>query len=209
MSVFHAFRSRGDRAPHHATNAPKDAHPRAQLAEYARIPPLITLIRPHGATHDLLHGRLQARLEHAQKARRSESSRLALPRRTRLVSSGRREGDGGRRGHSRGPLSPRSDHATDDLLTWVPPSPTRVKKSSRRRAPDAERGCPPATVVARASSPSSPEAGAAPRRPSVSQPASDGSLAPNHRSVPFLQNGSWWSWRTLTVAATTGRTVFE
>ena len=65
---------------------------------------------------------------------------------------------------------------TDDLLTWLPPSPTRVKKSSRRRAPDAERGCPPATVVARASSPSSPEAGAAPRRPSVSQPASDGSL---------------------------------
>ena len=143
------------------------AHPRAQLAEYARIPPLITLIRPHGAVHALLHGRLRPRLAHAKKLRRRESPRLALPRRTRLVSSGRREGDGGRRGHSRGPLSPRSDHATDDLLTLVPPSPTRMKKSSRRRAPDAERGCPPATVVARASSPSSPEAGAAPRRPLV------------------------------------------
>ena len=170
------FRSRGDRAPHHATNAPKHAHPRAQLAEYARIPPLITLIRPHGAVHDLLHGRLRPRLAHAKKLRRRESPRLALPCRVRLSCSGGRQWDGVRRGHSRGPLSPRSDHATDDLLTWVPPSPTRVKKSSRRRAPDAERGCPPATVVARASSPSSPEAGAAPRRPSVSQPASDGSL---------------------------------
>ena len=83
------------------------------------------------------------------------------------------EGVGTRGGHSpRDLIMP-----TDDLLTWVPPSPTRVKKSSRRRAPDAERGCPPATVVARASSPSSPEAGAALRRPSVGQPASDGSLA--------------------------------
>ena len=79
---------------------------------------------------------------------------------------------------TRGGHSPRDlIMQTDDLLTWVPPSPTRVKKSSRRRAPDAERGCPPATVVVRASSPSSPEAGAAPRRPSVSQPASDGRLA--------------------------------
>ena len=83
------------------------------------------------------------------------------------------EGVGTRGGHSPRDLIMH----TDDLLTWLPPSPTRVKKSSRRRAPDAERGCPPATVVARASSPSSPEAGAAPRRPSVSQPASDGSLA--------------------------------
>ena len=83
------------------------------------------------------------------------------------------EGVGTRGGHSpRDLIMP-----TDDLLTLVPPSPTRVKKSSRRRAPDAERGCPPATVVARASSPSSPEAGAAPRHLSLSQPASDGSLA--------------------------------
>ena len=73
------------------------------------------------------------------------------------------EGVGTRGGHSPRDLIMQ----TDDLLTWVPPSPTRVKKSSRRRAPDAERGCPPATEVDSVSSPSSPEAGAAPRRPSV------------------------------------------
>ena len=38
-----------------------------------------------------------------------------------------------------------------------------MKLLSCRRAPDAKRGCPPATVVAGASSPSIPEAGAAPR----------------------------------------------
>ena len=47
------FRDRGARAPHHATTAPRHAHPRAQLAEYARIPPLIVLIRSHGAMHAL------------------------------------------------------------------------------------------------------------------------------------------------------------
>ena len=69
------------------------------------------------------------------------------------------EGVGTRGGHSPRDLIMH----TDDLLTWVPPSPTRVKKSSRRRAPDAKRGCPPATVVTRASSPFIPEARAAPR----------------------------------------------
>ena len=49
--------------------------------------------------------------EHALKLRRSEPSRLALPRRVRLVSSGRRAGDGGRRARSRGPLPPRNHHA--------------------------------------------------------------------------------------------------
>ena len=78
---------------------------------------------------------------------------------------------------TRGGRSPRDlIMHTDDLLTWVPPSPTRVKKSSRRRAPDAERGCPPATVVARASSPSSPEAGAAPRHLSSGGQVGGGSL---------------------------------
>ena len=38
-----------------------------------------------------------------------------------------------------------------------------MKLLSCRRAPDAKRGCPPATAVAGASSPSIPEAGAAPR----------------------------------------------
>ena len=52
-----------------------------------------------------------------------------------------------------------------------------MKKSSRCRTPDAERERGAATVVVRVSSPSSPEAVAAPRRPLVSQPASDGSLA--------------------------------
>ena len=136
-------------------------------------------------------------------SRRGLPCRVGCGARAAGGCNGMGEGVGTRGGHSPRDLIMQ----TDDLLTWVPPSPTRVKKSSRRRAPDAERGCPPATVVARASSPSSPEAGAAPRRPSVSQPASDGSLAPNHRSVPFLQNGTWWSWQTLTVAATTGSSL--
>ena len=38
-----------------------------------------------------------------------------------------------------------------------------MKWLSCRRAPDAKRGCPPATVVTRASNPFIPEAGAAPR----------------------------------------------
>ena len=38
-----------------------------------------------------------------------------------------------------------------------------MKLLSCRRAPDAKRGCPPATAVAGASSPSIPEAVAAPR----------------------------------------------
>ena len=54
------FRDRGARAPHHATTAPRHAHPRAQLAEYARIPPLIVLIRSHGAMHALPPGRLHS-----------------------------------------------------------------------------------------------------------------------------------------------------
>ena len=161
--MFHAFCGWSDRAPHHASTVPKDAHARAQLAEYAKIPPLITLIRPHGATHDLLHGRLQARLERAQKARRSESSRLALPRRTRLVSSGKRAGDGGRRARSRGPLSRRWHHA-HLIIAHLSASKLITKKLSKcRQAPDAQRGCPPVTAVTRASSPFIPEAGAAPR----------------------------------------------
>ena len=50
------IRGRGARAPHHATTAPRHAHPRAQLAEYAMIPPLIILIRWHGAMHALPTG---------------------------------------------------------------------------------------------------------------------------------------------------------
>ena len=42
------------------------------------------------------------------------------------------EGVGTRGGHSPRDLIMQ----TDDLLTWLPPSPMRVKNSSRRRAPD-------------------------------------------------------------------------
>ena len=71
------FRDRGARAPHHATTAPRHAHPRAQLAEYAMIPPLIVLIRWHGAMHALPTGRLQHTLKHAEEL--DASSRRGLP----------------------------------------------------------------------------------------------------------------------------------
>ena len=100
--VFRAFCGSSDRAPHHATSVPKYAHARAQLAEYAWIPPLTTPIRPHATMHALLHGRLQQSIEHAHKARRRESPRLALPCRERLSCSGGRGWDSRRRGHSRG-----------------------------------------------------------------------------------------------------------
>ena len=110
-SDFMRFHGSSARAPHNATNAHKQAHTRAQLAELAKIPPKIIPIRWNGAENDLPTCRLQHCIEHAHKARRSESSRLALPRRVRLVSSGRRAGDGGRRARSRGALIPRTDHA--------------------------------------------------------------------------------------------------
>ena len=72
------IRGRGARAPHHATTAPRHAHPRAQLAEYAMIPPLIILIRWHGAMHALPTGRLQAHAQaHAEEL--DASSRRGLP----------------------------------------------------------------------------------------------------------------------------------
>ena len=103
------IRGRGARAPHHATTAPRHAHPRAQLAEYAMIPPLIILIRWHGAMHALPTGQLQARLAHAKKLRRRsrrESPRLALPCRERLSCSGGQGWDNRRRGHSLGATLP-------------------------------------------------------------------------------------------------------
>ena len=51
-----------------------------------------------------------------------------------------------------------------------------MKLLSCRRAPDAKRGCPPVTVVTRASSPSIPEAGAAPRHLSSGGQVGGGSL---------------------------------
>ena len=108
--VFRAFCGSSDRAPHHATTVSKYAHARAQLAEYAWIPPLTTPIRPHATMHALLHGRLQQSIEHAHKARRRESPRLALPCRERLSCSGGRGWDSRRRGHSRG------GHCARDLI---------------------------------------------------------------------------------------------
>ena len=61
-----------------------------------------------------------------------------------------------------------------------------MKLLSCRRAPDAKRGCPPATAVAGASSPSIPEAGAAPRHLSSGGQVGGGPLGPNRCSVPFL-----------------------
>ena len=60
--------------------------------------------------HALPTGRLQARLAHAKKLRRRESPQLALPCRERLSCSGGQGWDSERRGHLRGPLSPRSHH---------------------------------------------------------------------------------------------------
>ena len=53
-----------------------------------------------------------------------------------------------------------------------------MKLLSCRRAPDAKRGCPPATAVAGASSPSIPEAGAAPRHLSSGGQVGGGPLGP-------------------------------
>ena len=49
------------------------------------------------------------------------------------------EGVGTRGGHSPRDLIMQ----TDDLLTWVPPSPTRVKKSSHSAEPQMQRGAAP------------------------------------------------------------------
>ena len=126
--------------------------------------------------------------EHALKLQRSEPSRLALPRRTRLVSSGRRAGDGGRRARSRGPLSRRWHHAHLIIAHLSASTPITKKLSKCRRAPDAQRGCPPVTAVTRASSPFIPEAGAAPRHLSSGGQVGGGPLGPNRCSVPFLLN---------------------
>ena len=72
-----------------------------------------------------------------------------------------------------------------------------MKLLSCRRAPDAKRGCPPATAVAGASSPSIPEAGAAPRHLSSGGQVGGGPLGPNRHDVAFLQNGSRCSWADL------------
>ena len=53
-----------------------------------------------------------------------------------------------------------------------------MKLLSCRRAPDAKRGCPPATAVAGASSPSIPEAVAAPRHLSSGRQVGGGPLGP-------------------------------
>ena len=127
------IRGRGARAPHHATTAPRHAHPRAQLAEYAMIPPLIILIRWHGAMHALPTGRLQAHAQARRRARRIESSRLALPCRERLSCSGGRGWDSRRRGHSRGGHCARDlIMNTNDSLTWVPRGQRWWQRSSSR-----------------------------------------------------------------------------
>ena len=139
--VFRAFCGSSDRAPHHATTVPKYAHARAQLAEYAWIPPLTTPIRPHATMHALLHGRLQQSIEHAHKARRRESPRLALPCRERLSCSGGRGWDSRRRGHSRGGHCARDlIMNTNDSLTWVPHGQRRWQRSSSVTAAAAAEG---------------------------------------------------------------------
>ena len=58
-SDFMRFHGSSARAPHNATNAHKQAHTRAQLAELAKIPPKIIPIRWNGAENDLPTCRLQ------------------------------------------------------------------------------------------------------------------------------------------------------
>ena len=131
------IRGRGARAPHHATTAPRHAHPRAQLAEYAMIPPLIILIRWHGAMHALPTGRLQAHAQARRRARRIESSRLALPCRERLSCSGGRGWDSRRRGHSRG------GHCARDLIMNI-----MIRSPGCLAGSGGGRGAAPATAAA-------------------------------------------------------------
>ncbi len=59
------FRMSSDRVPHNATTTLAHAYARAQLAEYAKIPPLNTLIRPHGAECDPPHDPQQHTMQEA------------------------------------------------------------------------------------------------------------------------------------------------
>ena len=132
LACFMRFRGSSDRAAHHATTAPRHAHPRAELAEYARTPPLIILIRWHGAMHALPTGRLQARIAHAiiscvAASRRSSPCHVWSGSRAAGVGVGIVEGMGTRVGHSPRKLIMN----TNDSLTWVP----RSSSGGRRAAP--------------------------------------------------------------------------
>ena len=68
-----------------------------------------------------------------------------------------------------------------------------MKLLSCRRAPDAKRGCPPVTVVTRASNPFIPEAGAAPRHLSSGGQVGGGSLGPIRPiKLSYLQIATGW-----------------
>ena len=82
-----------------------------------------------------------------------------------------------------------------------------MKLLSCRRAPDAKRGCPPVTVVTRASNPFIPEAGAAPRHLSSGGQVGGGCLGPVWPQGKPLAGFCKDLDRTLTVTTRSGSSL--